>query len=448
VFSGLFSFPQRFHNEESAMTPAPISFSHKSHRTSDSPIAFFIQQAIENPHLISLAAGLVDEPSLPVEPVAAAVAQILATTDSARAALQYGSTQGLHSLREKALQLVCEADGVKPSELNLSTKDVVLTTGSQQLLYLLGELLLDPGDIVITEAPSYFVYHAVLESMDVRVLTVPMDEHGMNTDALEERLKHLEHTNQLDRVKLIYTVDYFQNPTGLTLTLARRQHLLELAQRFSKKHRILVLEDAAYRELRFDGPDLPSIKSFDERNEFVISTYTFSKPCAPGLKTGYGIMPREFIQPLLNLKGNHDFGSCNFVQHIIDQLLETGAYDRHVKQLRSVYKHKRDVMRDALEQQFGDLEGASWTNPQGGFYFWLTLPDEVNTGPDGELVKVAVREGVIYVPGEFGHVAVEGKIPNNEARLCYGVVEPDEIPEAIRRLRAAVDAVVRRPVMV
>src|SRR5262249_28080849 len=148
-------------------------------------------------------------------------------------------------------------------EVSLTPEDVVITTGSQQLLYLLSELLLDPGDLVITEAPSYFVYQGTLTSMGVRTLAVPMDEHGMDTDALEDLLKRLDRTGELDRLRLIYVCDYFQNPSGLTLSLPRRQRLLELAQRYSRKHRLLILEDAAYRELRYEGPDLPSIKSFD-----------------------------------------------------------------------------------------------------------------------------------------------------------------------------------------
>src|SRR5690606_38689876 len=196
---------------------------------------------------------------------------------------------------------------------------------------------------------------------------------------------------EISRLKLIYTVDYFQNPTGLTLSLARRQHLVELAKRYSKRHRILVLEDAAYRELRFDGPDLPSAKSFDETNEYVVTTYTFSKPCAPGLKTGYGLLPRELVPAVTRLKGNHDFGSNNFAQHVILRLMETGAYHRHVRRLTQVYRAKRDAMLAALEQEFGDWPGVSWTRPSGGMYVWITFPPGVTTGPSGELVGAALR---------------------------------------------------------
>src|SRR5205085_344447 len=162
------------------MPPAPLPLSGKSSRTTDSPITYFIQKALETPGLISLAAGLVDEASLPAAEVGAAVAELLANPAAARAALQYGSTQGYTPLREKVLRHVCAADGVSPGDIGLSVNDVVLTTGSQQLLYLLGEALFDPGDIVIAEAPSYFVYHGVLQSHGVRVVPVPMDDGGMD----------------------------------------------------------------------------------------------------------------------------------------------------------------------------------------------------------------------------------------------------------------------------
>jgi 2-aminoadipate transaminase len=423
------------------MPPAPLPRSAKSLRTTDSPITYFVQKAIETPGLISLAAGLVDEESFPAAEVGAAVAEIMADPAESRAALQYGSTQGLPSLREEVLKHVCAADGVMPAELSLTPADVVITTGSQQFLYLLGELLFDPGDIVITEAPSYFVYHSLLQSHGVKVLTVPMDEHGMRTDALESLLEKLKRSGELGRVKVIYTVDYFQNPTGLTLSADRRPKLVELARRYSTTHRILVLEDAAYRELRYSGPDVPSVKRFDPNNEYVAYTGTFSKSCSPGLKTGYAILPPDLMEALLHLKGSHDFGSTNVVQHLLARMMKSGAYARHCEKLQGVYRHKRDQMLAAFEKEFRDVPGASWTVPAGGLYVWLTL-DGIDTGPNGPLVPAALDAGVLYVPGEFGHVPDEsGRVPNNECRVCFGVVRADQIPEAIRRLRKGVGAV-------
>jgi 2-aminoadipate transaminase len=422
-------------------TAAPIHRSQRAQRTADQPISYFMQQAVENPRLISLAAGLVDPESLPAVEVTEAAAAVLGTPEGARAALQYGTTQGLAPFREQLLAHAAALDGVSPAELSLTPEDVVVTTGSQQLLYLLGELLLDPGDLVITEAPSYFVYQGTLASQGARTLAVPMDEQGMNVDALEELLARLARTGELDRLRLIYVCDYFQNPSGLTLSLPRRRRLLELARRYSRRHRILVLEDAAYRELRYEGPDLPSIKSFDADNSHVILAMTFSKPCSPGLKTGYGFLPRELVGPLGRLKGNHDFGSNNFTQHLLSHMLASGAYDRHVRELCAVYRAKRDTLLEALAEEFGDWPEVRWTHPDGGLYVWLTFPPGVDTGPDGRLMQAALAEGVLYVPGQFCYVNGDnGPIPTNEARLSFGVAPPEQLREAVRRLARAAEA--------
>lgn len=413
----------------------PVRLSHRAQRTADQPINYFMQQAVENPNLISLAAGLVDEGSLPAAEIADALAQIMGRAPSARAALQYGTTQGLAPLRGRLLDRFALADNVTAREMSLTTDDVIVTTGSQQLLYLVGELLLDPGDIVITEAPSYFVYQGTLESLGARILTVPMDQQGLNTHALEELFRDLERADDIGRVRFVYTCDYFQNPTGLTMSLPRRQHLLELVQRYSTQERIWILEDAAYRELRYDGPDLPSIKSFDAENRHVITGLTFSKPCAPGLKTGYGFVPRELMTPLLRLKGNHDFGSSNLTQHLVHKLLETGAYDLHVNYLCDVYRRKRDALLAALAEQFAAWPEVRWTVPDGGLYVWLSFPKGVNTSPESPLMAAALKEGVLYVPGRFCY---QGNARSErEARLSFGTVPLERIGEAVGRLARA-----------
>lgn len=423
------------------MPAIPFHLSQRARQTHEPPISYFMEQAVQNPSLISLAAGLVDAASLPAAEVQEALDKILSDPKRARAALQYGTTQGYAPLRDKVLANCLRLDGVRRSGSGLTPDDVVLTTGSQQLLYLLGELLFDPGDIIITEAPSYFVYHGILSSLGARTLQVPMDEQGMITDALEELLARLERTGELERVRLIYCVDYFQNPTGLTLSLPRRRRLLDVVRRYSRRQRILILEDAAYRELRFEGDDLPTIHSLDEERRHVILAMTFSKPMAPGLKTGYGILPRDLVAPLLRFKGNHDFGSANLNQHLLDRLLENGAYDRHVAHLRGVYRGKRDALVAALEDEFGPQsldDGLRWTNPSGGMYVWLTCPPELETGPRARLMEAALKHGVLYVPGEFCYVDEgDGQVPRNEARLCYGVADPAQLREAVRRLGIA-----------
>ena len=416
---------------------APFDFSIRTQQTDEPPISYFIQQAVENPRMISLAAGLVDPESLPVNEVRSAVDELFADPRTAQAALQYGTTQGHGPLREKIYRHLLALDELRADDVSFTADDLVITTGSQQLLYMVGELLLNPGDIVITEAPSYFVYHGILGSLGVRTLTVPMDEQGMDTDALEALLTRLEAAGDLPRVKLIYTVDYFQNPTGLTLSLPRRQQMLELAQRFSTGHRLLILEDAAYRELRFAGMDIPSIKSFDRTNEYVILAMTFSKPWAPGLKTGYGVLPHDLVGPLLRFKGNHDFGSSNFNQCILDRVLDSSAYHHHVLQLRDAYRAKRDTLLTALEQEFPPAQSpVRWTIPEGGLYVWLRCPPEIETGPGSRFMQACLCEGVLYVPGSFCYEKGE-KAPNTEARLCYGVASHEQLREAVRRLAKA-----------
>jgi 2-aminoadipate transaminase len=424
---------------------APVVFSQRARHSAEQPINYFMQQAVENPQVISLAAGLVDPRSLPAEEVLAALSALLQQPETAQPALQYGTTQGYLRLRERLLERTTALDRLRPAELSLTVEDVVITTGSQQLLYLVSELLLEPGDLVITEAPSYFVYQGTLQSLGARTLAVPMDEDGLNTDALAELLAHLERRGELERLRLIYVVDYFQNPSGLTLAEKRRHHLLELVQRYGRKHRIFILEDAAYRELRYDGDDLPSLKSLDRDNEYVILAMTFSKVCAPGIKIGYGFLPRVLVGPLLRLKGNHDFGSSNLVQHLLERFLAQGAYERHVAELRRVYRHKRDTLLAALQQEFRGLP-VSWTTPQGGLYVWLRFPEEIDTGPTGELMATALREGVLYVPGQFCYLpGAQPVLPRHEARLSFGVAPPEDLEEGVRRLARAAQRLLGRP---
>jgi 2-aminoadipate transaminase len=420
------------------MANAPLSLSQQAGRTTEQPISYFMKAAIENPALISLAAGLVDEPSLPVAEVRQAFNELFASPESARAALQYGTTPGLLPLRQKLLERYAAEDGLAAETLPLGVDDLIVTNGSQQLLYMLGEVLLDPGDVVITEAPSYFVFHAVLASRGAEVIGIPMDDHGMRTDVLETQLLRLEQAGRLDRVKLLYTVDYFQNPTGLTLAPERRRHILELARRFSRRHRILILEDAAYRDLRYDGADIRSIKCLDTTNEYVVYTSTFSKPCSPGVRVGYGLLPKDLMAHVLRAKGNHDFGSANLNQHLALRLLTNGTFDRHLVDLRAAYKQKRDVMCEALNAAFREWPAVQWARPAGGMYCWLKFPADVPTGPGSAMMKEAKREGVLYVPGEFCHVPeASGRTPNNEMRLCYGIATVEQIREGVRRLSKA-----------
>lgn len=396
-------------------------------------------EAVGNPSLISLAAGLVDYETLPGAETAELAARILADEDHAKIALQYGTTDGLKSLRKRLVDHMAALDGETAESLGLDIEQLVVSTGSQEMLFLLADVLLDPGDIVLTGWPSYFVFTGTLESAGARVRAVDMDEQGIIPEALDARLAELDAAGELPRVKMLYLVTYHQNPSGITLAGDRKPAILDIIRRYSRKQRILILEDAAYRELTYEGQAPPSFRKFDRAGEYSAVLQTFSKPFAPGLKTGYGLLPRELLAPVMVQKGNIDFGSANLCQHLLHEAMATGLYQRHVQTLCREYARKRDVMLAALDEHLGDLAGASWTHPTGGLYVWLALPEGIDTGRGGELFGRAMAEGMLYVPGEFcfGPDETRDK-PANTIRLSFGVARCEAIGEGIARLARAI----------
>lgn len=223
-------------------------------------------------------------------------------------------------------------------------------------------------------------------------------------------MRRLEVAGELERVKLIYTIPEHANPTGICLAAERRGPLVELARRWSKKQRIFVLEDAAYRGLSFTGDEPPSVWSFDHQADTVILARTFSKTLSPGLKIGYGVLPLELIDPILGLKANHDFGSANFNQRLLERILSDGSYDRHVATLSEVYRRKCAVFLDALDENVGALDSeVHWTRPAGGLFVWMTVPQDLDTSFDGPLFAQCLQEGMIYVPGDHAFARNRGR---------------------------------------
>lgn len=432
--------PSPFWNLPAAsMTPA-IPLSAAAKRTGDSPISDLMARALAAPDLISLAAGFVDHASLPVAAAGRAIADILADPVEGLRALQYGTTIGDASFRERLVRLVERSEGVSEGTYGSILDRLVVTTGSQQLLYLVAEALLDPGDIVLVESPTYFVFMGVLQARGATIIGVPTDGGGLRIDALEATLADLEAKGQLDCVKLIYTISMHSNPTGLSLDPDRRPALIALAKRWSKRRRIYVLEDAAYRGLTFDGPESPSVWSHDPDGQTVIHARTFSKTFSPGLRLGFGILPDSLVPPILNLKGNHDFGSPHFAQQVLDRVLAEGLYEPQVARVAETYHRKCAVLLDALDQHFGVFGGSvSWTRPKGGLYVWLTLPEGVDTGRDGDYFAACLEEGVLYVPGAFAYPTLPGPFPKNQARLTFGVTSEPGLAEGVRRLAKALE---------
>jgi 2-aminoadipate transaminase len=416
-----------------------LPLSAKARRTADSPINALIAAKLANPDLVNFAAGLVDEETLPVAEVSKITARLFADERRGQRALQYGTTLGLRPLREALVAHLERLDGRHVGDLGLSADDVLVSTGSQQALYLIADVLLDPGDIVITANPSYFVFTGALQSMGARVLAVPMDDDGMDVDAAERLLGELKANGELGRVKFVYCTSFFDNPTGLSLSRDRREKLVQVVKRFSTGHRILILEDAAYRELRYDGDPLPSIKSFDPDNRFTIITQTFSKPFAPGIKLGYTAMPADLLDHVLRQKGSHDFGTANVCQEIALEAMTDGSYAKHLEVLQAEYRRKRDATLSALAAHLKESPQLHWTHPDGGLYVWLTLPEHVDTSRHGQLFDRCVKHGVLYVPGAYSfHPDATGRVPNHHIRLCFGQVRMEEIVPGIERLASAI----------
>ncbi len=419
------------------MTPK-IPLSAASARTEPPVISEFMQTALANPGLVSLAAGFVDQQSLPVEATARVAAEILGDPVEGRKALQYGTTIGDIGLRRQIVALLERGDRVSSGTFEGLEPRVVVTTGSAQLLYLVAEALLDPGDIVLVEAPTYFVFLGVLETRGARAIGIEIDEGGMKLDALEATLAGLEARGELDRVKLIYTVSEHSNPSGISLAEDRRGPLVELARRWSKRHRIYVLEDAAYRGLNYEGDEPTSVWRHDPEGETVILARTFSKTYSPGMKLGFGVLPAELVQPVVSLKGNHDFGTTNLTQQVMARVLADGSYDRHVLDLRAMYRGKRAAMLGALQEHFAPLDGSvSWTRPKGGMFVWLSVPEGVDLGTKGAVLARCLEQGVLYIPGSFAFPGEPGPVPTNFARICFGVPSETDLIEGVRRLAAA-----------
>jgi len=402
------------------------------------PISQLMQLALENPQLISLAAGFVDQATLPVEPTRQALEVLLSNGDAARAALQYGTTGGYPPLREMLLQRLQKADGVKPGEWNASSEQVVITAGSNELLHVIADTLFDPGDIVICAAPSYFVFLGTVANLGVRSVGVAVDENGVLPEALEETFRRIEAAGELPRVKAVYITTYFDNPSSITLSADRRPKIVELVKRWSKHHQLYLLEDAAYRELRYSGEDLPSMRAFDPDGETVVVTETFSKSYSPGIRVGWGLLPKRLVEPVLDQKGNIDFGSPNFAQHIIYTVLEQGLFEPHVQRLREAYNIKLQAMLQSAEEYLRPIPGVSWIKPCGGLYVWLTLPPEIDTSPGAPLLQRARELGVLYVPGVYCFPAEGEPAQRNTIRLSFGVQSPDRIRQGMQLLGQAI----------
>jgi 2-aminoadipate transaminase len=408
------------------------SLSALARRTPEPAISWLMQLTLDRPKLISLAAGFTDNESLPVAEAREILHDVLKPGKRAQAALQYGSTAGDPRLRDRTLKRIEKLDGISTG---CSADDVVITHGSQQLLYILTEALCDPGDIVLVEDPTYFVYLGILQSHGIRARGIRLTPEGLDIDNLERVLDDLKQKGELKRVKMLYQVTYFQNPTGWTSTFDRKAAALELLRKYERAagHPIYLLEDAAYRELRFEEGDVPSALAARGYRNRVLYAGTYSKPFATGARVGFGILPEPVRTAVLRIKGNHDFGTANLLQQLLLRAFESCKYETHLVEIQQRYKRKAHLMTGAIDAHFP--ESVDRVRPKGGLYVWATVPPGPSAGVKSKLFRAALRRDVLYVPGElcFADDPTRPK-PNRDMRISFGGAANADIPVGIARL--------------
>lgn len=397
-------------------------------RANESPISALLTKALEHPNLISLAAGFVDGEGLPSGSISRICTELLADGGRAMAALNYGTTAGSPLLRELlAAQLRQEGlDFADPA-------DLIISNGGQQSLFTLTDATVDPGDIVLLEDPTYFVYLDVLRAAGAKVIGVKTDEFGMIPEALEERLEELHKSGERHRLRLLYLMSYYTNPKGVNLPWERRQRIDEIVRReWDRADPFLLVEDAAYRELRLEGPNEPFIKSLDPGNERTVVVGTFSKAFAPGLRLGWCMGPNWVLERMARLKGNQDFGSSNFSQAIMATAMQEGFAIDAAENFRRRYTSKRDALVGAMKE-FWPAE-VNIIEPHGGLYAWASLPG-IDTDPGSEFLEKLLEKEVLYVPGKYCFCEdTQGPRPKDCMRLSYGVASEDRLREAARRM--------------
>jgi 2-aminoadipate transaminase len=368
------------------------------------------------PEVISLAGGLPDTSTFPAATFAAQMTRI--AQESAAEALQYGPTEGFSETVDCIVQ-VMGAEGMLPDP-----DDVIVTTGGQQAIDLICKTLIDPGDVVVCEAPTYPGAVPVFCSYQAEVVQIDCDAEGMRIEALEGVLAELDAEGR--RPKFVYSVPSFQNPAGVTLSLERRRRLVELA----RQRELLVVEDNPYGLLRFGGEPLPPLYQLDG-GDFVIYVGTFSKILSPGIRLGWAVAPPPVMEKIVLGKQAADLCTSTLTQHFVREYFAEGRWREYVESLVEIYRSRRDAMVESLREHFP--AEAHWTEPEGGMFIWATLPEFIDTS---DLLAKALREDVAFVPGQAAYVE-EGR-GRSSMRLNFSGVGVDEIREGIRRIGTAV----------
>lgn len=376
----------------------------------------------EQPGVISFAGGLPSPDAFPLQRFEKACHKVIA--EQSAHSLQYGRTEGYEPLREWI--------SANMSRYGVHTKldNVMITSGAQQALDLIGKLFIDRSDRVLVEAPTYLGALQAFNAYGAEYLSVPIDSDGIRTDLVEEPLR--------SNPKFMYLLPNFQNPAGTTLSEGRRHELVLLADKYG----VPIIEDDPYGQLRYEGEHIPPLIVIDRENLRRDSGYatgnvvylgTFSKTIAPGLRLGWIVAPPDVIAKLVQLKQSTDLHTSTFTQHVAYEVVRDGFLEQHVKFVRALYRERRDLMLAALKEFFPPE--VKWTRPQGGLFLWVTLPQSLDSH---KILEAAVAQNVAFVPGNSFYAA-PGKV-DQHMRLNFSNATPELIREGIRRLAMAVES--------
>ncbi len=371
----------------------------------------------EQPDIISFGGGLPAPETFPHDEMAEIAAEII--RENYANVLQYGLTEGSKTLR----RAVC--DWLVPQGLDVTIHDLLVTTASQQALDLLCKAFIDPGDVIFCGLPTYLGAVQAFTLFQVDKIGVPLEDDGMDLDELERRIETARSEGKT--LKAIYVIPDFQNPSGITMSLEKRKRLLEIARRED----LLIFEDNPYGHLRFAGEPIPSICSMDDEGR-VILLLTFSKTLCAGLRLAVMVARGDLMDALVRAKQATDLCTSKLTQHLAAQYMIRYGLENHLKEIRPIYREKRDAMIAALERYMPEDAGITWTNPEGGLFVWMRLPEGIDTT---DMLQDAIEHKVAYVPGASSYVDGRGQ---NTIRLSYSLVTPEKIEEGIRRLAGVV----------
>lgn len=394
-------------------------------------VVTLMSKALQNLHLLSLGAGFTSNEMLPTAAINHIIEQLEAKNRENPEHLQYGTNMGRPGLREEIVKYLNENPHEKKDAF--SAEQVLVGNGSQQVLYLAMQVLCDPGDIVLVEQPSYFVFLELLRGMGVEAMPIPqnIETGAVDCEAFHAMLENAKKEGWASRIKAAYFVSYYANPSSRSISTKEKTDIGSVLQRCEIP--LLVIEDAPYRDLYFEQPyGAPTIYSIDTYNELPkLYLGTFTKPFASGLRTGYGICSHpKILDKMASVKGHHDFGSTNFSQAIIEVALKEKLYQAHLPKQSAYYKKKALCLDEALRAEGLHELGWSWSMPEGGLFIWAQGPEHVDTSMDSAFFKSCLDNGVFYVPGDL---FFSKNTPKHYARLSFGILDEESLKKAAKR---------------